>query len=100
MPPIVKRNGDFVNTGRARLGGSSYSSGVFRELWTNALWIGKAEACFHGEEIQEYLDLEMKVQAPNEEDKCKIASWTIREKLASDIYTFFGANVANMAVSE
>ncbi len=33
----------FINTGRDRIGGTAFSSGIFLEKRDNSLWIGKSE---------------------------------------------------------
>ena len=75
--PIVRRDNDFRNTGKKRLGGSSWSSGVFVEESTNKEWLGKSD------------------QSPElaEDTACK-------EKIASDIYAFYGASTPKIELSK
>ena len=68
--PIRRRDHDFVNTGKPRLAGSSFSSGIFRDISTGKEWIGKSDQC--------------KSIESSEAIACK-------EKIASDIYAFYGA---------
>ena len=78
--PIVRRDHDFRNTGKKRLAGSSVSSGIFEEISTKKEWLGKAD-----------LHLEQKEKAE---------AFACKERIASDIYAFYGANTPRIELSK
>jgi WD40 repeat protein len=85
---IVRRDEDFEDTGQNRLGGSAYSSGVFRERTTGDLWLGKAEM------LGEYgCNNEFTLSEP------KTEGLACQEKIATDIYAYYGAKVPQVELS-
>jgi len=81
--PVVSKDA-FENL-RVRLGGSTLSSSTFREKSTGSVWIGKSQ----GHVRTDTMELD---QEGNESLAC-------REKIASDIYGFYGVSVPRTVLS-
>ena len=75
--PIIRRDRDFRNTGKPKLGGSSWSSGVFEEISTKKEWLGKSD------------------QSPELAE-----AFACKGKIDSDIYAFYGASTSKIVLSK
>ena len=78
--PIVRRDHNFRNTGKKRPAGSSVSSGIFEEIPTQKEWLGKADI---------HLDKKERAEA-----------FACKERIASDIYAYYGANTPRIELSK
>src|SRR5262249_37933137 len=77
LEPIIRRDNSFENTGKPRFPGSSLSSGIFKEVGTNKEWLGKSIAS----------------------NKEKSEAYAIKERIAADIYAYFGVEVPRIELS-
>lgn len=92
LSDVVRRDQDFINTNKPRLGGRSFSSGVFTERNNqNKEWVGKAhiDGFMEGKQIVGEYNF---TEQDSEARACK-------EKLANDIYAFYGAKVPKVEIS-
>jgi WD40 repeat protein len=84
---IIRRpTPDFVNTGKLRPGGASFSMGIFRDA-QGAEWVGKTGCTYS------FDPSEVRV------NEARTAASACKEKIARDIYAFYGANVPEIALS-
>lgn len=74
---VFRAEEQFDNTGRPRIGGSAWSSGVFKEYSTGKLWLGKSDSF---------------VLNVSEALACK-------EKVAIDFYSYFGVRTPRVELS-
>src|SRR6056297_1329526 len=94
--PIVRRDESYVDTEQDRIGGSSYSSGVFLEEATGQLWLGKAELLV---EVDEQGEVVYDGRGRYVIDEARAEANACGEKLASDIYAYYGVITPQIELS-
>src|SRR2546430_634944 len=87
---IVRRDKEFEFLAGPRLGGSSFSSGVFRDKKLNG-WLGK---CQHLYLLDSSLD-----SVSEELDEERLEGNAFAEKIPNDIYAYYGAEVPETELS-